>query len=277
MLSTKVATLTIAMYLITSVAGEVCYVCGNDKTFITNPDNKIPIPEKYESSYAEVDCKTLAVAGMKGLILEDACAELHDSTDFKTYCGCSSINSDTNDNKPTGFPAMEFSPTFEPSEIIATFILSEANDSNNPSPSMPKPSSTDNNPSGDTQKPTRYIPPTRIPIEAPTNNEQTELPSTDKGEQTDLPSIDGVIVINENVNDDALVTSSVVPSYVPSSTPSDSPSDAPSDMPSSAPSTADRDVSGAIAESSANTAAWEIKTKTLATVIGAGLMFILLE
>ena len=255
MLIAKFTTLMIVMGLANFSVGEVCYVCGNSKELISNPDSIIPIPEEYGSPNKEVDCKTIALAGMNGLIPDDACSELRDSLDFKLFCGCG-ISSDTND-VPSEF-SEEASPSLTPVDQEKT---------NNPTFSVSEYASTAGSarPSSivETQKPIKYI-----PTDAHSNEEETEIPSTSQ-----------TITDGEGKNDVPWLASSNLPSATPSDVPSENPSNVPSSFPSDAPSdvpsaqpTADRDVSGVVVESSANKASLAAIARALPTVVMAVLL-----
>lgn len=246
------------------VAGEVCYICGSNKERITNPNSKVPIPNKYGSSYTEVDCETLALAGMSGAIPDDACVDLHESSDFKEFCGCRTSNSETYD-VPIGFPVMEATPTF----LHRTYKPSAGEETDKPSFSVPEraPINTDRPNSivyTDTEKPEPHISPTTSTADVQSSNEQTELPSTaeriNDGDRDDIQSVQPSNQPSTHPSD--------VPSRVPSSVPSDVPSDVPSAQP-----TVDIDISGVVVESSANIAPFLSMTQALPMAVLIGYLF----
>ena len=192
MLTANVPTLIFVLCLANFAVGEVCYVCGTKEEIISNPNSILSIPIEYDSPIGEVDCETLALAGMSGLISEETCSDLHDSLDFKLFCGCGS--GETND-VPTKFPIMYASPSFAPT------VTQETNDPN-----------------------------VSVPVQS--NSEETELPSTeaalDNGEgNDDVPDVKSSDQPSGSPSD----VPSASPSDVPSSLPSDVPSDVPSVQP----------------------------------------------
>ena len=245
------------IYSTNAVASDVCYVCGNETEAITNPDTKVPIPEKYGSSTDVLDCKTIALGGMNGSIPEDVCLDLHDSIDFKVLCGCR-ISSEFFD-VPVGSPAMDTTPTFPQPEVSPTSTPSEANETNDPTFFVPEPNSALDM---DTEKPTINVTPTNSPTDSQLSNEPTELPSTREAIDGDLDDIQSTEPSHQP---------STAPSGLPSNVPSSVPSDAPSDLPSAQP-TADRDISGVVVESSACTSTLLVLTHALSMVLFFGLM-----